>query len=65
MKDGIKVSIVTPGIIDPDFGVNTPSPEPGALRRAADGALVPLVIAPTAVAAAIRSGDPEVELVHS
>lgn len=68
-KDGITVSIVTPGIVDTDFGVNTPSPEPGALRHSADGALLPHVIAPTtvaaAVAAAIRSGDPEVELVHS
>jgi short-subunit dehydrogenase len=68
-KDGITVSIVKPGIVDTDFGANTPSPEPAALRRAADGTLLPHVISPTAVAAAVAdvigSGDAEVDLVEA
>ncbi len=68
-KDDITVSIVKPGIVDTDFGKNTPSPEPDALRLAADGALLPHVIAPSAVAAAvaevIRSGDAELDLVEA
>jgi NAD(P)-dependent dehydrogenase (short-subunit alcohol dehydrogenase family) len=67
-KDGISVSIVKPGIVDTDFGTNTPSPEPDALRLAPDGTLLPHVIAPWAVAAAIaeviRSGDAELDLVE-
>lgn len=66
-KDGIAVSIVKPGIVDTDFGRHTASPEPDALRYAADGTLLSHVIAPTAVAAAvadvIRSGDAELDLV--
>jgi NADP-dependent 3-hydroxy acid dehydrogenase YdfG len=65
-RDGITVSIVKPGIVDTDFGTNTPSPEPDALRRGPDGALLPHVIAPAAVAAAvaeiIASGDAELDL---
>lgn len=68
-RDGITVSIVKPGIVDTDFGTNTPSPEPDALRYAADGTLLPHVIAPADVAAAvaeiIRSGDAELDLVES
>lgn len=67
-KDGITVSIVKPGIVDTDFGRNTPSPEPDALRYAPDGSLLPHVITPTAVAAAvadvIRSGDAELDLLE-
>jgi short-subunit dehydrogenase len=68
-KDGITVSIVKPGIVDTDFGQNTPSPEPNALRRGPDGNLLPHVIAPTAVAAAvadvIRSGNAELDLLET
>lgn len=67
-KDAITVSIVKPGIVDTDFGKNTPSPEPDALRFAPDGSLLPHVITPTAVAAAvadvIRSGDAELDLLE-
>lgn len=52
-RDGVRVSIVKPGIVDSDFGKNTPSPEPDALRRDAGGNLLPHVIAPATVAAAI------------
>jgi NAD(P)-dependent dehydrogenase (short-subunit alcohol dehydrogenase family) len=68
-KDGITVSIVKPGIVDTDFGQNTPSPEPAALRRDPDGNLLPHVIAPTSVAAAvvdiIRSGDAVLDLLET
>lgn len=67
-KDGITVSIVKPGIVDTDFGANTPSPEPASLRHTTDGTLLPHVIAPTTVAAAvgavIASGDAAVNLVQ-
>jgi NADP-dependent 3-hydroxy acid dehydrogenase YdfG len=67
-EDAITVSIVKPGIVDTDFGKNTPSPEPDALRLARDGTLLPHVIAPSAVAAAvaevIRTGDAELDLVE-
>jgi NADP-dependent 3-hydroxy acid dehydrogenase YdfG len=68
-KDGITVSIVKPGIVDTDFGTNTPSPEPDALRRDSDGNLLPHVIAPTTVAAAVAdiigSGDAELDLLEA
>jgi len=68
-KDGITVSIIKPGIVDTDFGQNTPSPEPAALRRDPDGNLLPHVIAPTTVAAAVAdiigSGDPELDLLET
>jgi short-subunit dehydrogenase len=67
-RDAITVSIVKPGIVDTDFGKNTPSPEPDALRLAPEGTLLPHVIAPSAVAAAvaevIRAGDAELDLVE-
>lgn len=67
-QDGIAVSLVKPGIVDTDFGKNTPSPEPDALRYAPDGSLLPHVISPTAVAAAvadvIRSRDAELDLLE-
>lgn len=67
-QDGITVSIVKPGIVDTDFGSNTPSPEPAALRHTADGTLLPHVIAPAAVAAAVAavigSGDAELDLLE-
>ncbi len=52
-KDNITVSIVKPGIVDTGFGQNTPSPESDALRHTADGVLLPHVISPAAVAAAV------------
>lgn len=59
------MSLVKPGIVD---GTNTPSPEPGHLRRDADGALLSHVIAPqtvaAAVAGAIETGDAEVDIVE-
>ncbi|HRY10494.1 MAG: SDR family oxidoreductase [Actinobacteria bacterium] len=68
-KDDIVVSIVKPGIVDSDFGQNTPSPEPGHLRRAEDGSLLSHVIAPEAVAAAVAaiidSGDAEINILGS
>ncbi len=68
-KDGITVSIVKPGIVDTDFGQHTPSPEPAALRRDSEGRLLPHVISPAAVAAAvaevIESGDAELDLVEA
>lgn len=67
-KDGVTVSIVKPGIVDTHFGANTPSPEPAALRRTADGTLLPHVIGPGTVAAAVAdvigSGDATVDLVE-
>ncbi len=67
-NDDITVSIVKPGIVDTDFGQNTPSPEPGHLRRAEDGTLLPHVIAPSTVAAAIASiiasGDAELDILE-
>jgi short-subunit dehydrogenase len=66
-KDGIVVSLVKPGIVDTDFGQNTPSPEPSALRQGPDGALLPHVISPAAVADAVAevigSGEAQVDLV--
>jgi NADP-dependent 3-hydroxy acid dehydrogenase YdfG len=68
-KDGIKVSIVKPGIVDTDFGQHTPSPEPDALRRDPEGNLLSHVIAPATVAVGvadvIRSGQPELDLVQT
>ncbi|MFN8183798.1 MAG: SDR family oxidoreductase [Candidatus Nanopelagicales bacterium] len=68
-KDGITVSILKPGIVDTDFGANTPSPEPAALRRAADGTLLPHVIAPAAVAAAVAdlivTGEAQLDLLEA
>jgi short-subunit dehydrogenase len=68
-KDGITVSIVKPGIVDTDFGANTPSPEPAALRRDPDGHLLAHVIAPGAVAAAvadiIATGNAELDLLEA
>jgi short-subunit dehydrogenase len=68
-KDGITVSIIKPGIVDTDFGQNTPSPEPAALRRGPDGNLLPHVIAPTTVATAVAdiigSGDAELDLLEA
>ncbi len=68
-KDGISVSIIKPGIVDTEFGQDTPSPDPDVLRHAADGTLLPHVIAPTAVAAAvadvIRSAEPVVDLLEA
>jgi short-subunit dehydrogenase len=68
-KDAITVSILKPGIVDTDFGTNTPSPEPDALRHAGDGTLLPHVIASTAVAAAVAqligSGDAQLDLVEA
>jgi len=68
-KDGITVSIVKPGIVDTDFGQNTPSPEPDALRRDPDGNLLPHVTAPTTVANAVAdiivSGDAELDLLEA
>ena len=68
-KDGITVSIIKPGIIDTDFGQNTPSTEPAALRRDPDGNLLPHVIAPTTVASAVAdiigSGDAELDLLEA
>jgi short-subunit dehydrogenase len=67
-ESGITVSIVKPGIVDTEFGQHTPSPEPAALRRDAGGALLPHVISPQAVAAAVAdvivSGDAEVDLLE-
>ena len=67
-KDHITVSIVKPGIVDTDFGQNTPSPEPDNLRHAEDGTLLAHVIAPTTVAAAVAniidSGDAEFDILH-
>jgi short-subunit dehydrogenase len=67
-KDGIVVSIIKPGIVDTDFGTHTPSPEPDALRRAADGTLLPHVITPETVADGvlelIRSGDAEFNIME-
>jgi NADP-dependent 3-hydroxy acid dehydrogenase YdfG len=67
-KDGIRVSVVKPGIVDSDFGKNTPSPEPDALRRDAAGNVLPHVIAPSAVAEAVaavlRSGDAEIDVLE-
>jgi short-subunit dehydrogenase len=68
-KDGITVSVVKPGIVDTEFGQNTPSPESAALRRDADGNLLPHVIGPTTVATAvadiIRSGDAQLDLLEA
>jgi len=68
-KDGITVSIIKPGIVDTDFGQNTPSPEPAALRRDPEGNLLPHVIAPTTVAAAVAdiigSADAELDLLEA
>jgi NADP-dependent 3-hydroxy acid dehydrogenase YdfG len=68
-KDDITVSIVKPGIVDTDFGQNTASPEPAALRRDPEGNLLPHVIAPTTVAAAvaqiINSGEAELDLLEA
>jgi NADP-dependent 3-hydroxy acid dehydrogenase YdfG len=67
-RDGIVVSIVKPGIVDTDFGQNSPSPEPGHLRRADDGSLLSHVIAPEAVASAVAaiivSGDAEIDILE-
>ncbi len=51
--------------MDTELGQNSPSPEPDALRHGADGTLLPHVIAPTAVAAAVtRSAAAVVDLVE-
>lgn len=67
-KDGIVVSLIKPGIVDTDFGRHTPSPKPDSLRRAADGTLLPHVIAPETVADGvlelIRSGDAELNIME-
>jgi short-subunit dehydrogenase len=67
--DDVTVSIVKPGIVDTDFGQHTPSPEPDALRHDPAGHLLPHVIAPNTVAAAvadiIRTGDAELDLVEA
>jgi NAD(P)-dependent dehydrogenase (short-subunit alcohol dehydrogenase family) len=68
VKDNIIVSIIKPGIVDTDFGMHTPSPEPDSLRRAPEGTLLPHVIAPETVAEGvcelIRSGDPELDILE-
>lgn len=68
-KDGIVVSILKPGIVDSDFGKNTPSPEPDALRRAPDGSLLAHVLSPETVAEKalelLISGAPELDVLPS
>lgn len=49
-KDNIAVSIIRPGIVDTDFGKHTDFPEPDALRKSPDGAILPHVIKPEVVA---------------
>lgn len=49
-KDNIKVCIIRPGIVDTDFGKHTDFPEPDALRKSPDGAILPHVIKPEVVA---------------
>ncbi|MFN8156953.1 MAG: SDR family oxidoreductase [Candidatus Nanopelagicales bacterium] len=65
--DDITVSIIKPGIVDTDFGQNTPHPEPDELRRAPDGTLHPHIISPTTVAHAVadilRTGDAVIDLI--
>jgi short-subunit dehydrogenase len=60
-KDNIVVSIIRPGIVDTDFGQHSASPEPDAIRHAAEGGLLPNVISPETVAEKIgeliESGD--------
>ena len=67
--DGIVVSIIRASLVDTDFGQNAPSPEPGALRRAPDGSLLPSVLSPEQVAEKIseliRSGEAEFDLVQT
>ncbi|MGV1007034.1 MAG: SDR family NAD(P)-dependent oxidoreductase [Dermatophilaceae bacterium] len=67
-KDGIVVSLVKPGIVDTAFGQHTPSPEPSVLRHDPAGNLLPHVISPSAVAAAVAevigSGAAELDLVQ-
>jgi NADP-dependent 3-hydroxy acid dehydrogenase YdfG len=67
-KDDIIVSIITPGIVDTEFGGHTPSPEPDSLRRAPDGTLLPHVIAAETVAGGVcellRSGEAELDILE-
>ena len=64
--DGIVVCTIYPGVVDTDFGANTPYPEPEALRRRPDGSLLPHVISPNSVAEGIgkliESGGPELDV---
>lgn len=65
-KDNIVVSLIRPGVVDTDFGRNTPSPEPEALRFAADGTLLPHVLSPELIAEKIseliQSGEAELDV---
>lgn len=67
--DNIVVSIIRPGIVDTDFGQNTPNPEPEALRRAPDGSILPHVISPDTVAKKVaeilQSGEPELDILEN
>ncbi len=66
--DNVVVSVVRPGVVDSEFGANATTAEPDALRRGADGRLLPHVISPETVAAKIidllRSGEAELDIVE-
>lgn len=68
-KDGIVISLIRPGIVNTDFGRNTPQPEPNSLRFAPDGSLLPHVLSPEVVAEKIsellQSGEAELDLAGS
>lgn len=52
-KDGIRVCLIRPGLVDTEFGANTAMPEPDALRRTESGELHAYVHSSEAVAAKI------------